>query len=237
MSVKDMMKVGGIALATLGLSTCKDNGAVDPAPEPFECPADGAGKDLLADATLKDGLIAVTIRYSGISDASWKAAPTVTDVTGATITNEGFDDGSNYAYRVVLQPDQGVMTGSFHVTGKLEGYANEGLVDCPVDRVFTFTISGGDVTVALRDDLPLGTKARASISIEHHEGQEVHLAATGAVAGATLGWTATAGTVEAAANGRARWRLPREPGLYQIELLVDRGREGLHIDTLTLEVT
>lgn len=234
MSKKNMVKMGGVAIATLGLSTCIDNGAVDPAPEPFECSGNSASKDLSATAEVNaEGRIVVRLFHSGEASATWKSAPKIEDVTSATVASAAFEAEDQSIYRVVLEPAQGATTGTFHVVGTFTGDD----VDCPVDRVLTFTIDSSGVTVARRDDLPLGTRARAAISIERHEGQEVHLAATGAFAGATLGWTATAGAVETGADGRARWRLPEAPGLYQIELLVDRGREGLHIDTLTLEVT
>lgn len=234
MSIKNVLKMGSVAVATLGLSTCTDNGAVDPAPEPFECPTSGTGDLITATSELtQDGLVKVSIGYAGPSIASWKSAPTVKDVTGAAVTSSGFDGTDQTFFRLVLEPSQGGTTGKFTISGTLTGDS----VDCAVERVFTFSITGQSVTVALRDDLPLGSKARASIEIERHEGHEIHLTATGAVQGATLGWTATGGTVVAKDDGRAHWQLPKEPGLYQVELLVDRGREGLHIDTLTLEVT
>ncbi len=235
MSVSKMIKAGGVAIATLGLSTCTDNGAVDPAPPPFECTPAGAGGDLSASGSIQNGNLVADIAYFGEAFAAWKDPPQITDLQGVTLLNATFTDSSKNTFRVVLQPDQGATTGSFHVIGTITGDGT----DCPADRVFTFTITNGTVEIALRDVMPLGSKARASIAITRRDGHEVELAATGAgsSAGATLGWSATAGAIEPASDGRARWTLPRAPGLYQVELLVDRGRDGVHIDTLTLEVT
>lgn len=235
MSVSKMIKAGGVAIATLGLSTCTDNGAVDPAPPPFECTPSGAGGDLSASGSIQNGNIIADISYFGEAFAAWKDPPQITDLQGATLLNATFTDSSKNTFRVVLKPEQGTNTGSFHVIGTITGDGT----DCPADRVFTFTVSGSSVQIALRDVMPLGSKARASIAITRREGHEVELAAAGAgvVSGATLGWSATAGAIEPAAEGRVRWTLPEVPGLYQVELLVDRGRDGVHIDTLTLEVT
>ena len=38
-------------------------------------------------------------------------------------------------------------------------------------------------------------------------------------------------------GNRLRWRLPSEPGLYQAELVIDYGPQGLSFDTLALEVS
>jgi hypothetical protein len=35
---------------------------------------------------------------------------------------------------------------------------------------------------------------------------------------------------------RLRWRLPAEPGLYQVEVAVDYGDEGIALDAMTFEV-
>jgi hypothetical protein len=68
------------------------------------------------------------------------------------------------------------------------------------------------------------------------DGLEVELRATGAAPSERVAWTPTAGAVELAADGRARWRLPSEPGVYQVEMLIDRGDDGFSLDTLALEV-
>jgi hypothetical protein len=46
----------------------------------------------------------------------------------------------------------------------------------------------------------------------------------------------TGGTFEAALDDRIVWTLPRQPGLYQAELLVEHGPDGFAFDTLVLEV-
>lgn len=229
---KKTLMVGGVAVATLGLSTCIDGGAVDPAPGPLDCNAVGKGQRFNATGTLVDTELKIDI-ITG--DGRWKEAPQVSNVTGATLTNITFDSADSGLVTVVLGVDPTTATsGSFTISGTLTGYEGE---TCPATRTFNFTLGDGGVTVASRDHaLPLGTRDRAAIVVTRREGREVVLHAKGAPANAAIGWTATAGAIDAHGKDGATWRLPEEPGLYQIELLVDRGKEGLSIDTLTLEV-
>lgn len=50
-------------------------------------------------------------------------------------------------------------------------------------------------------------------------------------------WTVSHGTIDTADADRARWRLPEEPGIYQVQLVVDYGDDGLGFDAMVLEVT
>lgn len=43
-------------------------------------------------------------------------------------------------------------------------------------------------------------------------------------------------TIDDPGARRVRWTLPEEPGVYQAELLVDYGPDGLAVDTVMLEV-
>jgi hypothetical protein len=226
------LMVSGVAVATLGLSTCKDGGAVDPAPPPLDCTVVGKGDTLSASGALIGQNLRVTITNQ--SDGSWQAIPTVSNVVGGTLVDVINDPANTGAIIVEITLDSDTtVTGAFTLNGTLTGFEGE---TCAVTRTFTFSIGDGGVTVALDDRLPLGSKERASIVVMRREGREVELHAAGAKTGA-VGWTATGGAVDARAHDKVTWRLPEEPGLYQIELLVDRGREGLSVDTLTLEVT
>jgi hypothetical protein len=232
MSIRTSLMVCGVAVATIGLSTCKDGGAVDPAPGPLDCAALGKGETLVATGALVGQELTVTITTG--ADGSWKAAPQITAVTGATLGSVTVDSGT-YQATVVLTLDAGATSGAFTLTGTLVGYEND---ECAVTRTFHFEPGdGGGVTVAQRDGrLPLGGRERAAIVVTRRDGLSVDLHAAGVVTGAAVGWTATGGAVDARGHDRITWRLPEAPGLYQIELLVDRGRDGLSVDTLTLEV-
>ncbi len=225
-----------VTLATVGLSTCSLSCAIDPAPPPFECPTD-ASKGVRAEGAIQDGDVIIDLAYvDTIALVSWSGDPQISNIQGATLVSAFLFDG-NSAFRVTLTPDPGVTEGSFHITGNVTAQGEL----CPVDRTFTFKIAGSSVVVALRGELPLGAKERVTIAIARREERSVELAVAGAGAasmnGATAQWSATAGAIEPAPEGRVRWTLPEVPGLYQVELVVDRGRDGVHIDTLALEVT
>jgi len=47
----------------------------------------------------------------------------------------------------------------------------------------------------------------------------------------------TGGELDASAAQRVQWTLPTRPGIYQAEVLLDYGADGIAFDTLMLEVT
>ena len=229
MTLKKTLKLSGVAVATLGLTTCSNGGAVDPAPPPLDCATVGKGETLSATGVLSGQFLLITVANS--ASGTWTTTPTVTGVTGAT---PGGVSLNGSAVEITLSPSASATSGSFTLSGTLSGF--EIATPCPVTRTFTWTIGGNAVKVALDDRLPLGAREHAAIVIRRREGREVELHAPGLQPGGAVGWTATGGVVERHAHDRVTWRLPEEPGLYQMELLVDRGREGLSLDTLTLEV-
>lgn len=225
MSISRTLRVGGAAVAMLGFSAC------DPAPPPLDCTTVDKGQTLKAEASLSGQTLTVTIHDD--ADATWTGTPAIVGpITGATPVSVTFDASGDLS--VVLTIDAGATSGTFTLSALVQGFAGPA---CQVERTFQFTISsGGDVTVATADTLPLGAAERATIVVMRREGRDVELHASGATRGATVGWTATGGAVDTHAAERVTWRLPEEPGLYQMELLVDRGREGLSVDTLVIEV-
>jgi hypothetical protein len=174
------------------------------------------------------------VTISDSAEASWAGTPTVSNFNGVTSGMAALESPNVGPVIVTLTLASGATSGSFQLSGTLQGFGSSPA--CGVTRVFHFDISGGAVTVAVQDALPLGARDRAAILVMRREGREVVLHASGAPAGAAVGWTATGGALEKHAADRVTWRLPEEPGLYQMELLVDRGREGFSVDTLTLEV-
>jgi hypothetical protein len=54
--------------------------------------------------------------------------------------------------------------------------------------------------------------------------------------GERVAWAPTVGAVKVSDAGHARRRLPPEPGVDQVEMLIDRGGEGSSLDTLAIEV-
>ena len=232
MSIRETTKKVIITVATAGLSTCNNNGAVDPAPPPLTCDANTqAGGTMSATGSLSGSDLTITLSHS--SNASWQGTPQVDQVTGATLG--GVTQGTGGTLTVTLTLASPTTTSvSFRFNGTLQGY---GSGTCAVTRTFQVTISGTNVTVAAIDRLPLGESQRLTIDLLRQHGGEVELAARGATMSATLEWSVTGGSLTALPAGGVRWALPREPGIYQIELAADHGRLGVSFDTLTLEVS
>lgn len=228
MTHKESAKKLLLAVATAGLTTCDGIGAVDPAPEPLVCDDVSKGQALSATGTYDGTTLSITLNYSDFY--GWDAAPTVAALSGMTI--DSVDSTELYAIQITATFDAGATTGQFEVSGK----TSDGETTCDVVRVFTVTVDGTAVEITRREDLPLAPRRHASIEMLRRDGLEVDLRASGAAAGERVAWTPTAGAVEVSETGHARWRLPPEPGVYQVEMLIDRGDEGFSLDTLAIEV-
>jgi hypothetical protein len=221
----------GVVLATTGLSTCRDGGAVDPPPPPFDCAAAGvgAGQSLRASATLAGRELRVTIANSSLS--SW-AEVRIESVVGGTARPVSPGDPLNV---IIDLADDTVTSGSFVLSGTLRGLVGSTL--CSVSRTFTFTILPTGVEVALAGDLPLSERRAARIVLVSRRGREVELeAVTGFEGTQAFSWNVTGGEVLARDGHRLRWRMPAAAGLYQVEVVVDYGSRGLSFDALALEV-
>jgi hypothetical protein len=226
---KNLAAGTSVALATAGLSSCNDNGAVDPPPPPLECNSVDNGETLSAAAALAGTELRVTIR--NLSPTVW-AAVAVTAVDGGTARPLHPAE----PLVVVIDLTDGTVTrGSFRLSGTLEGSGN---FRCAVTRVFTFTIGSGGVVVASALDLPLPARQQARIALVARDGHDVDLEASTPFGGPhTIAWTVSGGAIVSQDGARLRWRLPPEAGLYQAELVVDYGAWGLSLDTLVLEVS
>jgi hypothetical protein len=233
MGIKDKAKkiaVAGAALATSGLSSCKDGGAVDPPPPPLECSTVDMGQALSATAQLA-GATTVTIDIQ--APAPWRSAE-VTALEGASLTSLTL----GFPLRMVLEIDDAATT---RLTFTLEGSLSDlrgG--SCPSRRSFTVSLDGGGgVTIASIDGdrLPLAARQQARIVLVERDGDEVELEASTPFRGArAIQWAVTGGAVVRREGERLRWRLPAEAGFYQAELVVDYGDSGLSVDTLAFEV-
>ena len=142
-----------VALATAGLSSCNDNGAVDPPPPPLECNTVDHGETLTAAATLTGTEMRATIRNG--SPSTW-ASVAVTAVAGGTARPL---HPAEPLVVVIDLTDATITRGSFNLSGMLEGF---GGARCAVTRGFTFTIGSGGVVVASALELPLSARERAA---------------------------------------------------------------------------
>lgn len=231
LSKKNLVR-GLVTMATAGLSTCIDNGAVDPAPPPLECNDVGDGQSLSASATLEGTTL--TVRIASSADATWGESSDATDLVNLTLTGTPTIESGEVVLVFELAPAD-ATTASFAFSSSLVGWDGG---SCPVKRKFTVTIDGADIKVAIarpRGELPLARRDVAAILVAGREGREIDLETL--AEGGRVEWSVTGGELSERGPGKMRWRLPEAPGLYQAELVVDRGRAGLSIDTLTLEVT
>jgi hypothetical protein len=225
--------VGSITIATAGLTTCNNTGgAVDPAVQPVPCP--DASMPLEATGNVSGSTLTVEVVYVADRRLEWAGTPTVSNVTGGTLVSVSIAPSSPHTVNVTIQLAGTPANGSFTLTGSVGSS-----FQCAVSQTLTFSVgdAGGVVVSSLEDTLPLRSREPATIVVVNRNVGAVELRPTGAEVGARVTWTATAGNVAVKADGGATWELPREPGLYQIELLVERGDDGLALDTLTLEVT
>jgi hypothetical protein len=136
---------------------------------------------------------------------------------------------------LLLQSDT-TSTGSFTVEGTLAGYSNQ---HCAVLRTFTFTVDGQNVVVSQRKghSLPLVARERAWIVMVGGDQREVELEARTEYRDPHgVSWSVTGGSLVINPNQKARWLLPEEAGLYQVQVVVDYGQNGLAVDTMAFEV-
>jgi hypothetical protein len=230
-----------VALATSGLSNCRDGGGggvIDPAVPPLECGTVNAGQTLTATASLDvdAGTVDVAIGPGSIP-ATWQVEE-VTNVTGASVVSTRLPTPHSVdSLGVVLRFDTDSTTrASFTVVATFFGPRGE---ECSAERTFVVTRSAGDVQVSLRaaEPLPLAARQRAAIVFAGSAGNVVELVADSEwQAERDLSWAVNAGTLDRNDGPVVRWTLPPDAGIYQAELVVDYAAAGLAIDTLLLEV-
>lgn len=229
-----------VALASSGLTGCADGsspgvvgvGGVDPPPPPLECDTVDEGQRLGVKTVLDADTLTVTVT-SALHDEWTRAA--VTDVVGASLV--GLTLESRHIVLDFQLDSPPPTSGSFMLEGRLLG---RGDVLCDVTRSFTFSIEGQNVTIALVPEpwLPLAARYRAEIMVVEQRGLTIELEArTRYKLPHGAEWTVTGGTIRTSTGSRASWELPPEPGLYQVEVVMDYGRDGLAVDWLPLEVT
>ena len=120
----------------------------------------------------------------------------------------------------------------------------------------TFNVQLDAVTVSLKQAQPLPLEARQTpeIVVLGRKGRHVRLQAQTSFKGMwEVTWAVTGGAIldtahsagpptssnppASPAEGRITWRLPDEPGTYQIEVVMDYGSQGIGFDVLRLEVS
>lgn len=240
MGIKDQARKiaagASVAVATSGLSSCHDNGAVDPPPPPLECNTVNMGQTLSASATRDADVVDVTVKNS-LGFAGWRV-DRVLALTGASLVSTNLPAGaSTDSLGVKLQLESGTTSqATFSVEATMIGPSGE---MCAVKRTFVLTISAGGVQVTLADmdRLPLGARQRVEIRLGDRDGRVVRLhAATPWRGQRVVSWAVSDGELDTRTGPTVRWTLPETPGIYQAELVIDFGDDGLGLDMLMLEV-
>jgi hypothetical protein len=228
----------GVTLATSGLSSCHDGGAVDPPPPPLDCNQESGGESLLFPAAEKtEDTVRVTVRID--PRTTWQVLG-VSDVTGGTLLDvapPAAGTSEPLTFRIKLaSPTTSQL--SVKVGAVLFGFFG-GRTTCSVQRTFRITIVN-DVVVVARgglDSLPLSARQRAEIVLLRRDGRTVELEARTPYQGPhDLSWSVSHGTLVANEGRRILWALPAEPGIYQAEVIIDYGPDGLAVDVIMLEV-
>lgn len=191
------------------------------------------GESLDASATRQRATIEVTITTRSV--ASWIQADAEA-VSNAVISSVGILEPDRSVLVTLVPTDPELDRASFRFRGLLAGYRNG--VRCDVSRVFEVLTAGGEVRVQRADRLPLGARQSARIVVVSRRGRVVELQAQSAFTGhKTSRWRVSGGSQERLGEAGLRWELPAEPGIYQVQLVMDYGNEGLAFDALALEVS
>jgi len=233
----------GVAMATTGLSSCTDGGAVDPLPPALECNDVSAGQTLTARAerTAAD-TVRVIVRHGQYYFAGLEVLQ-VSDLLGGTLVETDLPNPAATDSLIVTialaSPTPSEV--SFTLDARLHDLSgvNPVPIVCDVRRTITVSITATGLTVAIRnrDPLPLPARQGTRIVLMAREGRTVELAHTTPYRGThRVTWYVSAGEAGIVGEGRLRWTLPAEPGIYQAELVADFGPDGLAVDTMPFEV-
>ena len=233
-------KAAAIAMATTGLSSCKNGGgigAVDPPPPALQCTTVGNGQTFEATAQRVGDTVTVTIRErTGI--ASQFLVDSIAAVTGATLVSfTPPTNGTIDPLRVRLTVPPGNGQAAFTLHARLRDLFG---TTCTSIRRFTVTSTGGNVTVALAvpDELPLEARQRAEIAVVARAPGKIQLEGRTPWTGErSATWEVTAGSLDTTTGDRVWWTLPDTPGIHQAELVQDFGRAGFAFDVFAIEVT
>jgi len=236
-SVANVGKAAGIAAATAGLSTCENScgTVVDPAPPPLVCSDVAQGQSLRASAVRDNDVIIASIQVTGAVNR-WQINR-VGDAVGAAITNTSLPATTADQLVITLRPASASTTQiDFTVEGVLTGFQSE---TCNVKRIFHVTVGTTGVQIAETnlDSLPLSARHGAQIAALSRSGRTLHLEARTTYGRAhRVTWEVTGGALDSTDLHHVAWTLPDEPGMYQAEVLLDYGPDGVAFDAFMVEV-
>ena len=157
----------------------------------------------------------------------------VGDPVGATIT--GTTLPSTPADPLVSRAaprDAGTTQVDFTLEGVLTGFRSE---TCNIKRTLHVSIGPGGVQVAETnlDSLPLSARHAAQIAVLSRAGRTLSLESRTRYRGPhRVTWEVTGGELDASTGAQVQWTLPSVPGIYQAEVLLDYGADGIAFDTL-----
>jgi hypothetical protein len=149
----------------------------------------------------------------------------------------GISDGGAPPDMSQIGSDAGITPPVQNISFTLNGTISNTMPSpCNFSRAFQIAIYR-DGAVQVTEALPLRARQPARIAIVRRDDDELHLEARTRYRGQrTVEWRVSDGEMVRTEGDRLVWRAPREPGLYQVELLVDYGDDGFALDTMTFEV-
>lgn len=165
MSIKGMAKDAakaavGISLATAGLSSCGNFGrVVGPLPPPLVCLDVETGQTLVVMGELVESDL-VRVLISNHDPAALWGEVEIADLAGAELVE--FTIPSAQRVLILLQPGEGVTSGSFVLQGTM---VDQESTTCVFSRTFTFTVQAETATVTYNpgDGLPLFARDREMV--------------------------------------------------------------------------
>lgn len=206
-----------------------DGMVADAVPSPLQCDTVADGQMMQAEGSFVGDVLTITFSFKTYIEGSqgWKGTPTFGASQGLGTVTDVQVQGDNLV--VTVQSFPGFQQGQLFFDGELDGWGpppTYGTVACPVKRVFQVTAADGGppqiAELAPRAPQPLEQRPKLALTLLGAEGLTARVRAAGLLEGADVTLDTTGGAVSRDGNF-LRWRLPAEPGLYQLEVVVRRG--------------
>lgn len=232
---------GGGAGGDAGVYDAPGDGLIsDAVPPPLECSVVKEGQMIGPSATLDAGTLTIDLGFKDYVEGAiaWSATPSISVAPELGALGAVTVQGTSLTLTVTLTP--GATKGTVTLTGDLAGFGpppGYAQITCPVTRVFNVDLGGASPQIAEAAPLvplPIDQRPRFALALVGADGLRARVHAAGVPEGAAVEIDATGG--EARREGAfVDWVLPAEPGLYQLEVVVRRGR-SIATSALAVEV-
>ena len=234
--VKDAGAGGGSTTTTTTTTTTEpyydaagDGMVADAVPAPLVCTEVDHGQMMKAEGSVVGDVLTVTFSFDHYVEGSqgWDGKPTIYASQGLGMVTGVEVQGETLV--VTVKSFVGSDGGQLFFDGKLAGFGGPpsyGTIDCAVSRVFEVKfVVGGAPTIAentAAPALPLEQRPKLALTLVGADGLDARVRAAGVLEGSDVELDTTGGAVTREGDF-LRWRLPAEPGLYQLEVVMRRG--------------